>query len=112
MQAISSQAGTIFANKIKFSGKELQNKEFADGSGMEDYDFGARFFDPQVGRFFNVDPLTDNMRRWSPYSYSFDNPIRYGDADGMQPGDSIVKPTPPPPPSDEPTGWMAEQKTL
>lgn len=85
MAGISSKAAGGIENKKRYNGNELQNDEFSDGSGLEFYDFNARTYDQQMGRFHQIDPLTDAQENLTPYHFSFNDPIRYSDPDGKFP---------------------------
>jgi RHS repeat-associated protein len=85
MGGISSSAAGILKNKYKFGGKELSSSEFSDGSGLELYDFHARNYDQQIGRFWGGDRKADKLVQWSPYTYAVNNPILFLDPDGNFP---------------------------
>ena len=84
MAGISSKAFAFGQpnNKLKYNGKDEQRQEFNDGSGLELMDFGARFYDAQIGRWHSLDPLTEKYYNASPYSSFGNNPILYIDPDG------------------------------
>ena len=68
-------------NKL-YNGKDL-NRDF----DINLYDYGARWYDPALGRWTSIDPLADhpNQVDKSPYSYAWNNPIRLNDPDGKCP---------------------------
>ncbi len=66
-------------------------KEFTEELGL--YDYGARWYDPAVARWTSVDPLASSMASWSPYNYTFGNPINFVDVDGLYPKPLLIRHT-------------------
>jgi RHS repeat-associated protein len=78
MAGISSKAIGRLDSKYKYNGIEY-NENF----DLNTYDAFYRNLDPQVGRWWQIDPKIEfDMEDWSPYSSNFDNPISYSDPKG------------------------------
>ncbi|QQS36968.1 MAG: RHS repeat protein [Ignavibacteriales bacterium] len=78
-EIISSRShvtGASINDKYKFTEKER------DTESNYDY-FGARYYDSELGRWLQVDPLADKYPGWSPYNYCLNAPLDLIDPDGM-----------------------------
>lgn len=59
------------------------------------YDYGARNYDPAIGRWMNLDALSEEYSDFSPYVYAFNDPVRHIDPDGNAPEDRLGEIDPP-----------------
>ena len=71
--------------KYKYNGKELQEE-----LGLNMYDYGARNYDPTLGRWINIDPLAEANTNKNPYNFCSNNPITRTDPTGMLDDDIYV----------------------
>jgi RHS repeat-associated protein len=67
-------------DRYRYNGKEL-----VEGIGW--YDYGARMYDPTIGRWSAIDPMAEKFLAWSSYAFSLNNPLRFIDPDGAAPLD-------------------------
>jgi RHS repeat-associated protein len=69
--------------RFGFNGKEKDDEVKGKGNS---YDFGARIYDPRLGRWLSLDPLQAKYPNLSPYQFTGNNPIKFVDFDGKDYG--------------------------
>ncbi|HVX01037.1 MAG TPA: RHS repeat-associated core domain-containing protein, partial [Candidatus Babeliaceae bacterium] len=79
------------STRFGFNGKENDNEVMGTGNWQ---DYGMRMYNPRVGRFPNVDPLTNSYPWYSPYQFAGNKPIKFFDRDGAEEDDDF-DPEPP-----------------
>jgi len=94
MAGISDKAikSNYAENKYRFNqGTELQSQEFSDGGGLELYETIFRNYDPQIGRFHNLDHMSSASPNQSPYTFAINDPLRYVDPLGLDTTTTQIK---------------------
>ena len=64
-----------------FNGKENDNEVKGEGNQQ---DYGLRIYDPRLGKFLSVDPLTQSYPELTPYQFASNSPIASVDLDGKE----------------------------
>jgi len=67
----------------KFQGQELQETGF--------YSFKWRNYMPDVGRFFNIDPLSEKYEYYTPYQFASNQPIHAKELEGLESANDLNK---------------------
>ncbi|MBY0481792.1 MAG: RHS repeat-associated core domain-containing protein [Chitinophagaceae bacterium] len=81
----SKKLGDSFEGMLKNTNL-YNDKELFDDGDLNWYDYGFRNYDPQIGRFTQLDPLTDDYPQLTPYQYASNDPIGNIDIDGLEGG--------------------------
>ena len=81
LTGIGYEYAGVKKNKYLYNGKEL-----IEDAGLQYYDYGARMYDPAIGRFNRIDRFSEKYVEFSTYNYAANNPINFVDFQG----DSIL----------------------
>jgi len=73
--------GRIRSYRFGFNGKEKLNEQYGEGNA---YDFGARIYDPRIGRWQACDPMSMKYPSYSPYSFVGNSPNILRDNNGKE----------------------------
>lgn len=79
LAGICSQAANSLDNKYEYNGQEIQ-----EDFDIDWYQYKWRNYDPQIGRFFCVDPLAPKYEYLTPYQFASNNPISMRELEGLE----------------------------
>jgi RHS repeat-associated protein len=85
-RSVTLVAGELY--RYGFNGKENDNEVKGEGNQQ---DYGMRIYDPRLGRFLSVDPLTRQYSFYTPYQFAANSPILSVDIDGLEASDNKNK---------------------
>ena len=71
-------------NEYRYGFNGMEKDDEVSGEGNS-YDFGARLYNPRVGRWMSTDAFESKFPSWSPYVFAFNNPLCFVDLDGNEP---------------------------
>jgi len=75
--------GSWMSNPGRNTKYRYNNKELNEDFGLDWYDYGARWYDPAIGRWHSIDPLAEKYYPFTEYNYTSNNPILFSDPRGM-----------------------------
>jgi RHS repeat-associated protein len=88
--AISShKLGDVGEGKLTNPYQYDDKEQLDEDMGLNWYDYGFRNYDPQIGRFIQLDPIANDFALLSPYLYSYNDPIANADFTGLF-GEDII----------------------
>jgi RHS repeat-associated protein len=88
MQMVGRKYNNGSGYRYGFNGKENDNDVKGEGNQQ---DYGMRIYDPRLGRFLSVDPITKEYPELTPYQFASNRPIDGIDQDGLEWCPSIPK---------------------
>jgi RHS repeat-associated protein len=74
------------SNPYQYNDKEMLDED----AGLNWYDYGFRSYDPQIGRFMQLDPMAFDYPELTPFQFAGDDPIANVDLDGLEPSNSVL----------------------
>jgi RHS repeat-associated protein len=81
MEQADRSSASSETSRFGYNGMLKDNDFKGEGNS---YDYGARFYDPRVGRFLSLDPMAKKYPMLSPYQFASNSPISGTDLDGLE----------------------------